>query len=140
MRKMAFFSRIILLGLFLFSFQPILSQSHSSNADDKERMEQQLLNLKEHLGLDDLQFISVKNILLKYREQKLDLIKTSERSDILTAKLQEIDMQQDNELLKFITEEQLEKMRVWLKEQPSNRNKKDKKNRKGKKRNNNQIP
>lgn len=140
MRKMAFFSRIILLGLFLFSFQPILSQNHPSNGDDKERMEQQLLNLKEHLGLDDLQFISVKNILLKYREQKLDLIKTSERSDILTAKLQEIDMQQDNELLKFISEEQLEKMKVWLKEQPSNRNKKDKKNKKGKKRNNNQTP
>lgn len=133
---MIYIKRIILLGLFLFFIQLVQSQSTDPYQNYEERLEQKLTSIKGALGLDELQYISVKSVLLKYHHKSMEVANKQERSDIMSAQMQELQMQQDTELLKFIAEDQLTKLKALMKDPyGSKKVKKNKQKGKGKRNN-----
>jgi len=104
---------ISLLVVFLFT-QIITSQknnqksSRSSKKDNSEKnINNSLVKFQEKIGLDDLQMVLVKNIFLKYDNQKKLLIDQYENSEVMMTEFNDINLKQDDELSKILTEDQI---------------------------------
>ena len=122
---------LLLLPLLLY-IQNSKAQSNTKKPSPEEIIEQRMPSIRETLKLDDLQASFVKTTLVKYLNEKMELINTSERSDILKAKMVEVEGRQDGELLRLLNEDQLSKLKEILKEQYPDKQKKEKGRGKGK--------
>ena len=100
--------------LFFFFTQITTSQKNNQNSSrsnkkvtSEKSIENHFIQIQEKLGLDGLQMVIVKNIILKYNDKKILLRDQYENSQIMMAEINEINLKQDEELSKVLTEDQI---------------------------------
>lgn len=115
MKKIALF--IFVIGL-LFSYNSIAQQNPTMNPEEMINM--QMEKIKTTLDLDNLETILVKNILLKYTKERMELRNQNLEREVMIEKNKEISTKQEEELTEILSEEQLEKYKK-LQEEFKNR-------------------
>jgi len=120
---------VLLLIPLLASSQKNNHNSHRSNNNSNtvESIEKQMVKIQEKLGLDGLQAAVVQNILEKYSKKKKQLRNQSEDRQVMMAKIQDVNLEQNQELSEILTEEQLANFQKIFKEQKSQNNSQSKK-------------
>lgn len=106
---------ILFSFLLIFFFTQITtSQKNNQNSSRSNKkvtseisIENHFIQIQEKLGLDGLQMVIVKNIILKYYDKKILLRDQYENSQIMMAEINEINLKQDEELSKVLTEDQI---------------------------------
>ena len=116
---------IPLLILFLFPLI-ITSQKNShnqqrsnQNSNQVESIEKQMVKIQEKLGLDGLQAVLIERVLQKYAIKKKELRKQLENRQVMMAKMQNLNLERDNELSELLTEEQMVELKKVFKEASS---------------------
>ena len=107
--------RVLFSFLLIFFFTQITtSQKNNQNSSrsnkkftSEESIENRFTQIQEKLGLDGLQMVIVKNIILKYNDKKKLLRDQYENSQIMMAEINDINLKQDEELSKVLTEDQI---------------------------------
>ncbi len=108
-------NRILISLLVVFFFTQIInSQKNNKNStrsrkkDNSEEITKNSIGkFQEKIGLDDLQMVIVKNILLKYDNQKKLLRDQYGNSEVLMTEINDLNLTQDDELSKILTEDQI---------------------------------
>jgi len=103
------------------------SQKSNNNSNTVESIEKQMVKIQEKLGLDGLQDAVVQNILEKYSKKKKQLRNQSEDRKVMSAKMQDLNLEQNQELSEILTEEQMADFQKIFKEQRSQNNPQSKK-------------
>ena len=103
------------------------SQRSNNNSNAVESIEKQMVKIQEKLGLDGLQAAVVQNILEKYSKKKKQLRNQSEDRQVMKAKIQDVNLEQNQELSEILTEEQMTDFKKLFKEQRSQNNSPSKK-------------
>ncbi len=118
---------IIVLIVFLLSAQIATSQKKNKNSQNNNRnsnsvesVEKQMVKIQEKLGLDGLQAVLVERVLQKYVNKKKELRKNqSGSSDVMRAKMRDLNIKRNDELSEMLTEEQITSLNKIFKEQQS---------------------
>ena len=100
--------------LFFFFTQITTSQKNNQNSSrsnkkirSEKSIENPFMQIEEKLGLDGLQMVIVKNIILKYNE-KIKLLRDQYgNGQIMMAEINDINLKRDEELSKVLTEDQI---------------------------------
>ena len=100
--------------LFFFFTQITTSQKNNQNSSSSNKkvtseksVENHFMQIEEKLGLDGLQMVIVKNIILKYNN-KIKLLRDQYgNGQIMMAEINDINLKRDEELLKVLTEDQM---------------------------------
>ena len=107
--------RILFSFLLIFFFTQISTSQknnqNSSRSNKKVTSEKSIGNhfmqIEEKLGLDGLQMVIVKNIILKYND-KIKLLRDQYgNGQIMMAEINDINLKRDEELSKVLTEDQM---------------------------------
>ena len=107
--------RILFSFLLIFFFTQITTSQKnnqkSSRSNKKVTSEKsignQFMQIEERLGLDGLQMVIVKNIILKYND-KIKLLRDQYgNGQIMMAEMKDINLKRDEELSKVLTEDQM---------------------------------
>jgi len=77
----------------------------------EEMINMQMEKIKPALDLDNLEAVLVKNILIKYTKERMELRKQNLEKEIMIEKNKEISTKQDEELSNILSEEQIEKFK-----------------------------
>ncbi|MDP2089594.1 MAG: hypothetical protein Q8J84_09365 [Flavobacteriaceae bacterium] len=115
MKKLTFL--MIVFGF--FSLSNITAQQ-GQTMNPEEMINMQMEKIKPALDLDNLEAILVKNILIKYTKERMELRNQNLDRDVIIEKNKEISVKQDAELSDILSEEQLEKYKK-LQEEFKNR-------------------
>lgn len=75
----------------------------------EEMINMQMKKIKPALDLDNLEAVLVKNILIKYTKERMELRKQNLDKELMIEKNKEIAIKQVEDLSKILSEEQLEK-------------------------------
>ncbi|MCM2301302.1 MAG: hypothetical protein NDI80_01620 [Flavobacteriaceae bacterium] len=75
----------------------------------EEMINMQMEKIKPALDLDNLEAVLVKNILIKYTKERMELRKQNLDKELMIEKNKEIAIKQVEDLSKILSEEQLEK-------------------------------
>lgn len=102
-----------------FSLSNITAQQ-GQTMNPEEMINMQMEKIKPALDLDNLEAILVKNILIKYTKERMELRNQNLDRDVIIEKNKEISVKQDAELSDILSEEQLEKYKK-LQEEFKNR-------------------
>ena len=107
--------RILFSFLLIFFFTQITtSQKNNQNSSrsnkkftSEKSVENHFTQIQEKLGLDGLQMVIVKNIILKYND-KIKLLRDQYgNGQIMMAEIKDISLKRDEELSKVLTEDQI---------------------------------
>lgn len=80
-----------------------------STMNPEEMINMQMEKIKPALDLDNLEAVLIKNILIKYTKERMELRKQNLERDIMIEKNKEISVKQEEELSNILSEEQIEK-------------------------------
>lgn len=80
-----------------------------STMNPEEMINMQMEKIKPALDLDNLEAVLIKNILIKYTKERMELRKQNLEREIMMEKNKEISIKQDEELSNILSEEQIEK-------------------------------
>lgn len=108
---------LIVVGL--FSMNNVVAQQNPV-MNPEEMINMQMEKIKTALDLDNLESILVKNILVKYTKERMELRNQNLEKEVMIEKNKEISAKQDSELAEILSEEQLEKYKK-LQEEFKNR-------------------
>ncbi|MDO9260314.1 MAG: hypothetical protein Q7U08_00025 [Flavobacteriaceae bacterium] len=111
--------RFLLIVFGFFSLNTIVAQQNPS-MNPEEMINMQMEKIKTALDLDNLETILVKNILVKYTKERMELRTQNLEKAVMMEKNKEISAKQDAELSDILSEEQLEKYKK-LQEEFKNR-------------------
>ncbi len=100
--------------LFFFFTQITTSQKNNQNSSrsnkkftSEKSIENHFMQIEKKLGLDGLQMVIVKNIILKYND-KIKLLRDQYgNGQIMMAEINDINLKRDEELSKVLTEDQM---------------------------------
>ena len=104
MKKLFF----LLIVFEFFSMSTIVAQQNPS-INPEEMINMQMEKIKTALDLDNLEAILVKNILVKYTKERMELRNQNLEKEVMMEKNKEISARQETELSDILSEEQLEK-------------------------------
>lgn len=97
---------IIIFGLFSLSN---INAQQGQTMNPEEMINMQMDKIKPALDLDNLETILVKNILIKYTKERMELRKQNLEREVMIEKNKEISTKQEEELSNILSEDQLEK-------------------------------
>ncbi|WP_428740505.1 hypothetical protein [Tenacibaculum sp.] len=101
-------------------FLLLIGKSFAQQQNADEVINQQLAKVQEELKLDNLQIAIIKEIILKYNQEKENVRTKDIPIDEKRIQFQEINIKQEKELGKFLTEEQITVFKKIMKEHKSN--------------------
>lgn len=104
MKKISFL--IFLFGLITSSG---IKAQQMQSMNPEEIISMQMEKIKPALDLDNLEAILIKNVLIKYTKERMDLRNQNLEREVMMAKSKEISEKQDAELADILSEEQIEK-------------------------------
>lgn len=116
MKKLTF----IFIFIGSISWSGIHAQQFQS-MNPEEIISMQMEKIKPALDLDNLEAILMKNILVKYTKERMELRNQNLEREVMIEKSKEITERQNAELADLLSEEQLEKFKK-LQEEFRNRN------------------
>mgnify|MGYP003393004781 CR=1 FL=1 len=99
----------ILLIVFGVIFLNNLFAQQGQTVNPEEMINMQMEKIKPALDLDNLEAVLVKNILIKYTKERMELRKQNLEREIMIEKNKEISIKQEEELSNILSEEQIEK-------------------------------
>lgn len=97
---------IVVLGLFTLS---TINAQQGQPMNPEELINMQMEKIKPALDLDNLEAILVKNVLMKYTKERMELRKQNLEREVMMEKNKEISLRQEEELSNILSEEQVEK-------------------------------
>ncbi|WP_420553711.1 hypothetical protein [Tenacibaculum aiptasiae] len=107
--------KIILTGLFVFlALANVFSQQQENLT---KRIDLQLEKVQEKLKLDNIQLLMVKEVVVKYSQQKRALHNQEMPKEEKKVQIRELNLKQEKELSQFLNEEQIIEFRKIMKEQ-----------------------
>jgi len=112
--------KVILFCLAIIMVNTSLAQKQH-RANPEKIIGQQMGKIEQLLNLDDLQAVIVKNTLVKYAKKRLVARQSSNKSQIVRAKMEEIKQKEQNDLSKILDKEQLKKLKEYQKNFRENR-------------------
>lgn len=107
--------KIILTSLIVFL---VLGNAFSQRQESlTKRIDQQLEKVQEKLKLDNIQLLMVKEVVVKYTQQKKALQDQEIPKEEKRVQIRELNLKQEKELSQFLNEEQIIEFRKIMKEQ-----------------------
>lgn len=112
----------LIVLMMVLGFLPLstLFAQQGQTMNPEEMIKMQMEKIKPALDLDNLETILVKNILIKYTKERMELRNQNLEKEIMMEKNKEISIKQEEELSTILSEEQLEKYKK-LQEEFKNR-------------------
>ncbi len=99
---------ILLIVFGFFSWSTVVAQQNPM-INPEEMIKMQMEKIQPALDLDNLETVLVKNILIKYTKERMELRNQNLEREVMIEKNKEISIKQDEELSNILSEEQLEK-------------------------------